>query len=64
MAVSGAVVVVGQRARGRGGVSADDQLQTIGRLCDQGDDKAAVKVSGPNVVNLEDRVYCSKKLFP
>lgn len=55
VAVGGAFAVIGQRARGRGGVSADDQLQSIWRLCDERDDEAAVEVSGPNVVNLEDR---------
>lgn len=59
VAVGGASVVIGQRARGRGGVSADDHLQTIRRLCDERNDEAAVEVPGPNVVDLEHRT-CSE----
>lgn len=51
-AVGGAVIVIRQQGGGEGGVSADDELQTVWRLCDQRDDEAAVKVSGPHVVNL------------
>lgn len=52
MVVGGAVSVIGQQGRGGGGVSADDELQAVWRLCDQWNHEAAVKVSGPDVVNL------------
>lgn len=52
-AVGGAVSVIGQEGGG-GGVSTDDKLQTVWRLGDQWNDEAAVKVSGPHMVNLED----------
>lgn len=50
--VGGAFSVIGQQGRGGGGVSADDKLQAVRRLCDQRNHKAAVKVSGPDVVDL------------
>lgn len=50
--VGGAFSVISQQGRGGGGVSADDQLQAVWRLCDERNHKAAVKVSGPDVVNL------------
>lgn len=50
--VGGAVRVIGQQGRRGGGVSADDQLQAVGRLGDERNHQAAVKVPGPNVVDL------------
>lgn len=47
--------MIGQQGGGGGGVSADDELQVVWRLGDQWNDEAAVKVSGPYVVDLEDR---------
>lgn len=47
--VGSAVSVIG----GGGGVSADDELQTVRGLGDQGNNEAAVEVSGPHVVDLE-----------
>lgn len=47
--------MIGQQGGGGGGVSADDELQTVGRFSDQRNDEAAVKVSGPHVVNLGDK---------
>lgn len=57
MAVGGAFSVIGQQGRGGGGVSADDKLQAVWRLCDQRNHKAAVKVSGPDVVNLGETTW-------
>lgn len=54
-AVGDAIGVIGQQGRGGGGgVTADDELQMVWRLCDQWDDEAAVKVPGPHVVDLEE----------
>lgn len=47
--------MIGQQGGGGGGVSADDEFQVVRRLRDQWNDKAAVKVPGPYVVDLEDR---------
>lgn len=44
--------MIGQQGGGGGGVSADDELQVVRRLGDQWNDEAAVKVSGPYVVDL------------
>lgn len=52
-AVVGAIGVIGQHGGG-GGVSTDDKIQAIWRLCDQRNDEAAVEVSGPHVVDLKD----------
>lgn len=49
-----AISVIGQQGGG-GGVSTDDEIQTIWRLCNQGNDQAAVEVPCPHVVNLEER---------
>lgn len=49
--------MIGQQGRGGGGVSADDKLQAVWRLCDQRNHKAAVKVSGPDVVNLGETTW-------
>lgn len=48
--------MIGQQGGRGGGVSADDQLQAVWRLGDQRDNKAAVEVSGPDVVNLGSEV--------
>lgn len=55
--VGAAFSVIGQQGRGGGGVSADDELQAVWRLCDQRNHKAAVKVSGPDVVNLGETTW-------
>lgn len=55
--VGGAVSVIGQQGRGGGGVSADDKLQAVWRLGDQRNHEAAVKVSGPDVVNLGETTW-------
>lgn len=55
-AVGGAVSVIGQQVGGCR-VSADDKLQMIWRLGDQWNNKAAVKISGPHMVDLEDMKY-------
>lgn len=52
-AVVGAISVIGQHGGG-GGVSTDDKIQSIWRLCDERNDEAAVEVSGPYVVDLKD----------
>jgi len=54
----GAVIVIGQwSGGGRGGVPADDKFQVIWRLCNQRNDEAAIKVPGPNVDNLKEKMY-------
>lgn len=44
--------MIGQQGRRGGGVSADDQLQAVGGLGNERNHQTAVKVPGPNVVDL------------
>lgn len=46
--------MIGQKGRGGGRVSADDEVEAVWRFSDERNNKAAVKVPGPNVVNLGD----------
>lgn len=48
----GTVCVIGQQGRRGGGVSADHQLQAVRGLGDEWNHQTAVKVPGPDVVDL------------
>lgn len=44
--------MIGQQGWRRGRVTADDQLQAVRGLSDERNDQTAVKVPGPNMVDL------------